>query len=112
MAGVGLEAGLTVEFIRQCVASGDYELSLHADEERLAEGRTIVQVESALLSCEMLEEYPNDPRGPSCLVLGFSEEQPLHVVCGITGQRRHFIITVYHPDLPKWVDPRTRREKE
>jgi hypothetical protein len=99
---------LTVEFIRESVALGAYELSLHADDERLADGLTVRDVEEALASAEMLEEYPDDPRGPSCLVLGFTGGQPVHVVCGLTRQARLAVITVYRPLPPKWKDPWTR----
>jgi len=96
-------------FISQAVHAGDYELSLHADEERLNDRVTIAELEDVLRSCEILERYPDDPRGESCLVLGFSRERPVHVVCGKTRQDKLFLITVYMPTEPKWKDPRTRR---
>ena len=104
---------LTIEFIKNEVESGDYEISLHADEERIADDLTIEQIESALSKCELLEDYPNDPRGHSCLVLGFTDnDQPVHVVCGKTQQEKLVLITVYIPTEPKWSDPRTRGKKE
>jgi hypothetical protein len=103
---------LTVKFIKQSIINGGYELSLHADEERLAEGLTIVEIENALQSLELLEDYPNDPRGRSCLVLGYAETQPVHVVCGLTKQQKLLIITVYLPCLPEWEDERTRSREE
>lgn len=96
-------------FIRQAVQRGEYELSLHADEERLNDHLTIEDIEEALRSCEILEQYPDDPRGRSCLVLGFSGGRPVHVVCGKTRQEKLFLVTVYIPTEPKWKDPRTRR---
>lgn len=103
---------LTISFIKQNISNGDYELSLHADEERFAEGLTIEHVEVALRSPELLEDYPDDPRGESCLVLGYSNQQPVHVVCGMTRQKKLLIITVYLPRLPKWKDERTRSREE
>lgn len=67
---------LTVELIRASVASGAYELSLHADDERLADGLTVREVEEVLASAELLEDYPDDPRGHSCLVLGHTGASP------------------------------------
>jgi hypothetical protein len=99
---------LTIEFITQSAARSDYELSLHADEERLAEGLTLAQVEDALQSAEVLEDYPNDPRGRSCLVLGHASGRPVHVVCGLTRQGKLIVITIYLPTMPKWKDERTR----
>ena len=101
---------MDIEWIKQRVRSGNYEFSGHADDERQAERISIAEVEGALLDGEILEDYPNDPRGPSCLVLGHgSLGSPIHVVCGQTPSRRLRFITVYIPSLPKWVDERTRR---
>ncbi|MBI3952060.1 MAG: DUF4258 domain-containing protein [Acidobacteria bacterium] len=99
---------LTIEFIRQSAALGRYELSLHADDERLEEGLTVNHIEETLRSAELLEDYPDDPRGHSCLVLGYAGGQPVHLVCGLTKQGRLIIITVYRPTMPKWKDERTR----
>ena len=42
----------------------------------------ISQLESVLLSGTILEQYPDDQRGESCLILGFLPEGILvHVVC-------------------------------
>ena len=62
-----------------------------------------------VLKDEILEDYPDDPRGPSCLVLGYVGERPLHIVCGYTPATWIRIITVYIPKPPKWTDERTRR---
>jgi hypothetical protein len=99
---------LTIEFIRKSVAAREYELSLHADEERLDEGLTVGDLEEALRAAEPLEDYPGDPRGHSCLVLGYAKGRPLHVVCGLTKQDKLILITVYRPTMPKWKDERTR----
>jgi hypothetical protein len=62
---------LDIGWIKQQIRSGNDEVSGHAEDERQAERISIADVEAALLSAEMLEDYPNDPRGPSCLVLGY-----------------------------------------
>jgi hypothetical protein len=62
----------------------------------------------ALIECESLENYPNDPRGPSCVVLGYAEGRPIHIVCGRAKNDWLLIITVYIPKPPQWLDPRTR----
>ncbi len=96
-------------FIGDEIAAQVYEISLHADDERLAEQLTVVEVETALMMCEILEEYPDDPRGHSCLALGFtSEGRPVHVVCGRNNLGHLVWITVYVPMMPKWRDARTR----
>ncbi len=94
--------------IRGKITAGEYEISYHAEKERYAEEILISDVETAILNGEILEDYPNDPRGPSCLVLGHSQDRPIHIVCGFTPLKWVRIITVYLPKLPKWTDERTR----
>ncbi len=99
---------LTLAFIRNEVESQVYQISLHADDERLADGLSMAELESALISCEIIEHYPEDPRGESCLALGFADKKPVHVVCGRNRARHLVLITVYIPSTPKWKDPYTR----
>jgi hypothetical protein len=100
---------ITSDFIRVEIEQQSYEISLHADEERIADGLTISQLEFAFLACEILEHYPDDPRGESCLALGFTSERiPVHAVCGRNPAGHLILITVYIPTMPKWRDPYTR----
>ncbi|MBM4176579.1 MAG: DUF4258 domain-containing protein [Ignavibacteria bacterium] len=104
---------ITPEFIREEILRQNYEISIHADDERINEQLTISQLELALTKCEIIEEYPNDPRGESCLVLGFtSENKPIHIVCGKNRSGHLILITVYSPEMPKWKDPYTRNKKD
>ena len=48
---------LTSEFIRIEIERQNYEISLHADDERIAEGLTIVQLEFALSNCEITKYH-------------------------------------------------------
>jgi hypothetical protein len=84
-----------------------------AEGEREADQITIIrEIEEALLSerCEVIENYPDDPRGASCLVLGFTEEGlPLHLVCGVSLSDVIVIVTVYRPHPDKWFDWRIRK---
>ena len=100
---------ITPDFIRAEIERQNYEISLHADDERLADGLTVAQLELALSDCKILEDYPDDPRGESCLALGFtSDGKPVHIVCGKNPAGRLILITVYIPSMPKWRDPYTR----
>jgi len=101
---------IDINWIREKVRDNEYEFSSHADDERQADKISVSEVERALLQCEILEVYPNDSRGPSCLVLGYGEKgYPIHIVCGRTLSDKMRIITIYIPSLPKWVNPRKRR---
>lgn len=96
--------------IQARVREASYFESRHARNERSADGLTLQQVETALLSGEILEQYDDTGRGESCLLIGFSGETAIHVVCGWSGPDKHAVvlITVYKPGPPKFSDPWTR----
>ena len=95
--------------IKAKVHANAYVYSHHADLERKVDDLTLTQVEEALLTGTILERYPDTGRGVSCLLVGFSEAIPIHVVCGWRGEKV-VLITVYIPGPPEFVDPWTRGE--
>ena len=97
-----------IKSIAEKLQSGEYEISFHAQKEAYAEYITIFDLKSAIYDGEILEDYPDDSRGESCLILGYSQNRPIHIVCGYTPTRWIRIITTYVPRLPKWIDERTR----
>ena len=101
---------MNLEEIKEKVLKNEYDYTLHAEIERKADGLTFYQIEAAILEGEVLEQYPDNGRGESCLLLGFSDNIPIHVVCGWRG-KRIVIITVYVPKPSKFVDPWTRSDK-
>ncbi|MBI5299838.1 MAG: DUF4258 domain-containing protein [Deltaproteobacteria bacterium] len=60
------------------------------------------EVKAVLLEGEIVEEYPNDPRGSSCLMGGwFKGQRTLHIVCA-PKENYLAIITAYIPDPQEW----------
>lgn len=58
---------------------------------------------------ELIEDYPSDPRGHSCLMLGFGEGgRAVHVVCSPKDEYLA-IITAYLPDPTQWSEDFRRR---
>jgi hypothetical protein len=98
---------MDLEVIRARVKAGQYFLSQHAIEEANAEDLDLAQIESVLRTGEILEQYEDTGRGPSCLIVGFSDTLPIHVVCGEKSDKI-VLITVYVPRLPYFSDPWTR----
>lgn len=99
--------------IRRLVRRGKYVLSIHAERERQADKIPLEELEEALGSCDLIEDYPDDPRGASCLVVGFVARRPIHAVCALKqAPEEVFFITVYDPSLrpEKWVDNYHRRK--
>jgi hypothetical protein len=96
--------------IRERVAEKDFQISAHAEQEREAEEILLSDLVYAVIHGELLEDYPEDKRGHSCLVLGFTKSgQAIHSVWTILENGRARLITVYLPQPPKWINPRTRR---
>lgn len=91
------------------VASESFEFSKHAVDQMMQRGIFVHEVKEALSTPEILEHYPNDKYGPSCLVLGFSSKgKSLHIVCTHPDRELLKIITIYEPNPKLWVDFRTR----
>jgi hypothetical protein len=95
--------------LKEQFGQGNYEISFHAEKERYAEDISLSDIEAAIANGEILEDYLNDPRGGSCLILGHAAGRPLHIICGYTSTKSIRVITVYVPKSPKWVDEHTRR---
>lgn len=99
---------MEIEEIKEKIKYDRYEICFHAEKERYAEDITVSDLETAISNGEILEDYTNDPRGPCCLILGYSKNRPIHIVCGYTPIKWIRIITVYIPKLPKWTNEKTR----
>lgn len=102
------------ESIRRLAAAGRFTLSRHAERERRADMILVAEMEAALTNCDMIEDYPSDPRGPSCLVLGFAGERPIHAVCALKQDPEEvFLITLYDPSRrpEEWTDQFRRRRR-
>ena len=100
--------------IRELVNAKTYRLTRHGEIERDADKISMIELEEALLSdhSEIIEDYREDPRGHSFLMLGFTKKgQAIHALCSI-HEEYLVIITVYRPDPDLWIDWKTRRERD
>jgi hypothetical protein len=68
----------------------------------------VAEVQSVVLGGELVEDYPDDPRRHSCLLLGTPDERPVHVVCSPKADHLA-IITAYVPDSTQWSADFRRR---
>lgn len=99
-----------IEEIKARFRSGKYEYSLHAVDQTVLKGITRREIEEAVGSGEIIEDYPTDKYGPSCLILGITAQgRPLHIQCTHATRERVKIITVYEPNVAEWRDSRVRR---
>ena len=99
----------TIGEIQESIRSRNYHFTLHAIDRITQRHITGDDVMVALLSdqAEIIENYPNDPRGPSCLILGFGvHETPMHVQCSYPPSV--VIVTAYEPRPEEWRNWRER----
>lgn len=68
------------------------------------------EVRQVVLNGQIIEDYPEDVRGHSCLMLGYGvDHRPIHVVCAPKSTYLA-IITAYLPTKNKWnTDWKTRK---
>ena len=97
--------------IQDKIARRRYEFSKHAVDQTIQREITVTELEEALSGgSEVIEDYPEDKYGPSCLILGFTRAgRPLHVQCSHPTRPLIKIITLYEPDANLWINLRTRR---
>jgi homoserine kinase len=73
---------------------------------------TTAEVRTVLQAGQVIEDYPEDARGHSCLILGYGDDnRPLHVVCSPKDEFLA-VITAYLPDPAEWsANFRTRKRR-
>jgi len=83
--------------IRRRIENGNYSFTIHGFERCIERGIAPEEVKYAIIHGEIIEEYPEDKYGPSCLILGKGRNGKLiHVHCSIDPV---WIITAYDPTL-------------
>lgn len=102
-----------LERLRELIKAGRYRVTLHAEQEREADQILTSEIEEAFTDpqCVILEDYPEDLRGHSALVLGFTKKrEPLHGVWSI-HEKTAILVTIYRPDPRLWTNWRKRKGK-
>lgn len=99
------------EDIRSKIAARQYEYSRHAVDQAIIRVISVSELEEAISSqSEVIEDYPEDKYGPSCLILGLTRKnRPLHVQCSYPSRPLVKIITLYEPDPHLWTNHRIRK---
>jgi hypothetical protein len=101
-----------LEEIQGKILRRQYEFSKHAVDQSIIREISIVEMVEAISGGgEIIEDYPEDKYGPSCLILGFTKTgRPLHIQCSYPIRPLIKIITLYEPDPDLWVDFRMRKQ--
>ena len=99
-----------IEEVRKIVKTGDYRLTVHAFERCVERDIWPDELKEVIISGGIIERYPEDKYGPSCLIWGMTEKgRVLHVQCSLNPI---WIITAYDPTLnPEEWDANSKRRR-
>jgi hypothetical protein len=102
---------MEIQGIKVRISIGEYRFSDHAVKRMIKRSIDRSEMEQAVLSGEIIEEYPEDKYSPSCLIYGRTKaDRHLHVQLSLPPLV--VVITAYDPDETEWIDYRVRRKKE
>jgi hypothetical protein len=97
--------------VRLKVLRGNYAISFTHSEKLRQRRIRAAEIEQAVANGKIIEDYPDDPRGPSFLLFGMAKKRPLHIVCGNLDHEEVLIVTAYEPNEEEWEDDWTTRKK-
>lgn len=97
-----------LESIKDRILKGEYRFSEHAVKRMIKRFIERFEIEEAIISGEVIEEYPEDKYSPSCLIYGKTKNgRDLHVQVSVPP--KVVIITTYEPDPREWIECKIRR---
>jgi hypothetical protein len=96
--------------IQKKIESEQFEFSKHAVDQSIIRRISVQEVREAVAVADLIEDYPEDKYGPSCLLFGRTKAgRALHIQCSYPMRSLIKIITLYEPDAALWIDFKTRR---
>ncbi len=101
---------MNIEDLRYRLSRGHFEFSRHALKRAVERNISDLEIREAGIRLEIIEDYPDDKYSPSCLGLGFSNnDRPIHLQVCYSDPETLKIITLYEPDPVEWLDFKMRR---
>ncbi len=94
--------------IQEAIAEGNYKYTLHAAQRTTERHISRLELEEVIAKAEIIQEYPQDKYGPSCLLYGETDfGRILHIQISLPPLVK--IITAYEPDSDEWIDNKVRK---
>ena len=104
----------TLRQIIELVEGGEVRFSEHGYDEMAEEGIFTRDIMNDIRKAELLEDYPDFPKGPCVLVMQKDRNGlPIHAVWGIPKGELSpaVLVTAYRPDPTLWSDDLRRRKQ-
>lgn len=104
----------TLNQIKELAVRGEVRISDHGYDELAADDILARDVVAGVPGAEMVEDYPDFPKGPCVLALEWDRKgRPIHAVWGIPkGETTPAVlVTAYRPAADRWTTDFKRRRK-
>lgn len=101
-----------IEEIRYKIDEEQFEFSKHAIDQSLFRKIRVQEIREVVQNEQIIEDYPNDKYGPSCLIGGLTlNDRPIHIQCSYPSRPLVKIITLYEPNPLRWNENFTQRRQ-
>ena len=99
-----------IDDLRSKISQNAFEFSKHAVDQTILREISVQEIRDVINTGEIIEDYPDDKYGPSCLIYGITENgHSIHIQCSYPSRPLVKIVTVYEPDPDRWIDFKVRR---
>jgi hypothetical protein len=103
-----------IDKIKKLIVKEEVRISEHGYDELSEDNLTVIEIIEGITSVEVVEEYPDYPKGSCILVLQQDKAgKPVHVLWGIPKgfDKPAVLITAYRPDPQRWNEDYLNRAK-
>jgi len=99
-----------IDEIAKKIEVDQFEYSKHAVDQSIIRRISVKEVREIFTNAEIIEDYPADKYGPSCLIFGRTiAGRPIHIQCSYPSRPLIKVITLYEPHPATWIEFKIRR---